>query len=159
MLKKNSEIEKLLSLLKEKHKLLNEILEITNLQTKIIKEQKYDRLNNLINSKQLRIDKINSIDSRFNKAFENIRQEYNIEEIYELDVGNENLIKFKKLTEDMYNIMTQIHQVEKKNNEIIQKDYELVKAKLKQIKKGKQVTSNYYRIPVQIEGYFIDKKK
>lgn len=159
MLKKNSEIEKLLSLLKEKHKLLNEILEITNLQMKIIKEQKYDRLNNLINSKQIRIDKINSIDSRFNKEITDLKEKYNIKEVSELDVEKYYLIKLKKLTEGMYNIMTQIYQVEKKNNEMMQENFKLVKAKLREIKKGKRVTSNYYKIPVQIEGYFIDKKK
>lgn len=159
MLNKVDGIEFMITLLDRKIELLDEIFDLTKKQTKVIGDGKIDKLNELIRSKQLRIDKINKIDNEFSKIFKDIKQRNNINKIEELDVSREYLIQLKELTGKMYKIIENICDIEKNNNELIKQNLNMVKSKIKEINIGKKAAINYYGKSVQYGGYFIDKKK
>lgn len=149
----------LIKLLNEKAKLLTEILNITDAQTKAIENSKFEKLDNLIQAKQGYIDKINYIDDSFAKQLKGIKEKFNIDQISELDVENEILLKINETTKEVYGLIAKIIKIDKRNSELINSNFQEVKSKLKNIKQGQKVTSNYYKQPIQTGGYFIDKGK
>lgn len=159
MLDSYNELVVLIKLLNEKAKLLTEILSITNAQTKAIENGKLEKLDNLIQVKQDYIDKINNIDNSFNSHFKVIKKKYNVDQISELDIDieKETVFKIKEITEEVYGLLAKTFEIEKRNSELINSNFQEIKSKLKNIKQGKKVTSNYYKQPIQAGGYFIDK--
>lgn len=149
----------LIGLLNEKANLLNNILELTNQQTDVIKLEKMDKLDNRIKAKQLNIDNINKIDKKFIRKFNEIKHQYHVEKLQDLDVNHELLLELKGVTEEVHAIISQIFEKEKLNKELISKNFQEIKDRLKNIKKGKKVTQNYYKKTTQTGGYFIDQKK
>ena len=153
----NKEIIILIDMLNKKSDLLSEILNITHKQTDAIKDSKFDKLDNLIMIKQTYIDKIDNIDASYAKQFSKIKNIYNVGEISQIDIENDIKIKFKQLTQQLHEKAENIFKIDKKNSELINNNFQQVKSKLKDIKQGKKVTSNYYKQSIQTEGYFIDK--
>ncbi len=153
----NKEIIILIDMLNKKSDLLSEILNITHKQTDAIKDSNLDKLDNLIMIKRTYIDKIDNIDSSYAKQFSKIRNLYNVNEISQIDIKKDIKIKFKQLNQQLHEKVENIFEIDKKNSELINNNFQQVKSKLKDIKQGKKVTSNYYRQSIQTEGYFIDK--
>ncbi|MTI46787.1 flagellar protein FlgN [Sporosalibacterium faouarense] len=154
-----NDLSPLIQLLEAKLNLLDEILKFTHKQTEVLQSQEIERLDHLIKSKQKRIDKIDRLDKAFNKQFAGIKKKYGVEEIAELDIDKSLVSVLKSVTKKIQNIIHAIYDIEQVNKGLINKNYNDVKSRLKNIKKGKKLTSSYYKQSTQTDGYFIDRKK
>lgn len=154
MLINDNDLKRLISFIEHKLSLLNEVLEISKNQAEVIANENIDRLNDLIASKQLRMNKIDKVDRQMHKIFIRIRSNYGIQKIEELKIDTIQLF-FNKINE----ILLEIYEIDKKNSELAHGKYEEIKGKLKNAKKEKKVASKYYTVAAQTGGYFIDNKK
>ncbi|WP_425446283.1 flagellar protein FlgN [Dethiothermospora halolimnae] len=156
---KKEEVKALTFLVREKGKLLNEIVDFTNRQTKFIESEDMNKLQNVIEKKQRVIDRVDRIDKGFSKQFDGIKKKYNIKEISEIDVDRDVLLELKEETKKVYELLNDIKKIEAKNKDIMKENLDKVKAKVKSVRHGKKITSGYYKKSEQNYGYFIDKNK
>ncbi|SHJ67158.1 hypothetical protein [Paramaledivibacter caminithermalis] len=152
---KDCEIFKMMNgLLEDKLDLLNQIYDLTILQYEKIEEDSIEKLLSLINSKQIRIEKIKNIDTRYSDILEkNFGKK-----LCQLNLKDNLILRLKDKEDKTKELAAKIYEIEQNNKHILIKKMDEVKRQLKGCKTGKKVTSGYYKIPTQAGGYFIDKK-
>lgn len=153
---KNLEVFKIISdLLEYKLELLSQIYDLTRLQCEKIEKDNVDKLLNLINSKQRRIDKIKNIDIRYS----NILNKNNVKELREIDFDGNLFLELEDKEKKIKELASQIYRMEQHNEKVFREKFDIMKQNLKSLRNTKKVTSNYYKIPTQVGGYFVDNKK
>lgn len=152
-----AEIKILLELLAGKYKLLQEILNFSRQQTAHIKQEEIDKLERLLESKQVRMKKIDSLDRKFIKAFERIKEEYGITDIADLDADRGHLSQLKELTSKVSEILNKIYHLDEENQSLINGQHKNLKLRLKRIHQGKR-TRRSYDTQSQTGGVYLDKK-
>jgi hypothetical protein len=153
-------IKSMVEVLKEKYKLLMDILQLTGSQTNAINNEEFETLEKLIHDKQIRINCIEPLDKRFNTIFLELKTELNIESMEQLNNKNIQGIKaLKEATSKVIEIIAEISVIEKQNNEIMLKLMEKSKKEIKNITNGKKALSAYTPHPLNSPSYYIDKKK
>ncbi len=126
-------------LLDNKKELIKKFLSLTEKQYKLLQENNYENIINIINEKQSVIERINIIDA----DLKNIRKENKSQEI---------VTEIKKLIEKAL-------QIDKKNIEILKNNKELISERLKDARKNTKTHSLYRGKNVEIGGIMLDKKK
>src|SRR6056297_3064959 len=96
--KKIDKVINLTEILQEKNNLLVELLNLTEHQLQFLKDQEIDKLGRVLESKQLRIDRIDKLDKEFVNKFTVIKSSYGIQEISELEIDKKYLRKLKNIT-------------------------------------------------------------
>jgi len=153
-----AQIQMLINCLEDKLDLLNELIKFTKQQRKLIEEENIDKLERILESKQVRMDRINKIDNEFIKNYESIKENYDIADIGELTVDRLYLKELKEKTKDVSDRLEEIYKLDKINDELINKSYNKLKGRVKTIKQGKNVRSGYERQISRSGGIYIDKK-
>lgn len=154
-----SKIEKLNSLLSDKKILLEDFYKLTIVQKKLIENNDIDKLNRIINNKENVIEKINRLDVEFLGIYNNIKEVEDINDLSQLSIEKDYLVKLKELTSKCEKLMKTIKIQDDENNNIMKSGFEDVKKSLREIKRGKTTTNKYYNNMPSSGGYFIDSKK
>lgn len=151
-------IDKLISLSKEKKQLINEMHNFTEAQKKEIEKEDMDNLNNILDEKDKLIQKINKIDIEFLTIFSQIKKDENIENIDELDAKlYPNLKELKEVVTDISSTLIALSLLDEENNKDMIKRIEETKMELKKVKEGQRAYKEYHK---PVEGsILIDEKK
>lgn len=154
-------IEILVCALQNKSKVLDEIIEITNLQEKMLVNDDFmdlDSLDDTIEKKGILVYKINELNDGFESIYEKIKDDI----IHDKSKYANEIIQLKELIKVVTEKSIQIQTTEKKN---MIKFNNFMNSKKKQIKEfkvsSKTATSYYKNMADQHRGqsYFLDKKK
>ncbi|HOJ11383.1 MAG TPA: flagellar export chaperone FlgN [Clostridiales bacterium] len=174
-------INQLDDLLEEKYESLIEILSLTRLQSDALEKEDVAALEKLVEEKQVKINKINLLDEKFSRIFEQVKRQFAIDRIDELDESKElnitgaknlnitgvkslNITGVKSLkgkTSKILDIINnEISVLEKKNNESILELMNRYKMEFKNIVSGKKALSAYNNnFSTHTPSFYIDKKK
>lgn len=146
--------------LKKKLQVLEQIIEISKLQEKHLQgvELEFEDFDELIEKKQRLLDKLEELDTGFEKVYERVKGEM---------ITNKHLYK-QDITElqDMIRLITEksvlIQSIEKMNKLGLDQMLSKKKIEIKEYKMNASRASNYYKNmsnAYQGESYFLDKKK
>jgi len=151
-------ILKLISLAKEKNKLLDEIIHITGRQEEEIKEERFEDLNRTLREKDNIISKIDELDRDFIEIFYSIKKEHSIGDINELSL--EEYPSLKELKEEVKQIMSNLMAlsiIDGRNTEAVKNKLNQAKKELKKIRLGRKAYKGYNY--VEPNSILIDEKK
>lgn len=154
----NKNIDKMISLSKEKKTMLNTILDLTNKQVNIIKNENLDLLESIIEDKETLIKKIDIIDVEFIELYNSIKEKEGIDTFDEINIKKyDNIKDLKDIVKDLNDILTEISKMDKENSKNMKLSIKEVKKSIKNVKKGKKAYKGYsYEGPASI---LIDEKK
>ena len=151
-------IDKLISLSKEKNQLINEMYGFTKAQKQEIEKEDINNLNKILDEKDKLIKKINKIDIEFLNIFSQIKKEEGVENIYDLDVNKyPNLKDLKNIVTEISSTLMAISLLDEENNKNMKKRLEQVKLELKRVKEGQRAYKGY-NVPMT-DSILIDEKK
>ncbi len=148
-----------------KKNILMEILAITKAQTDTIAEDSLDRLKNLIDEKQLKIDQLIELDGEFEIYFARLKSALGVSKLSELDMTKldissaEGAGKLKSITAEVMDIVNSIVVLEKANGEKSNNLLNHFGAEIRKINQNKRANLAYKPIQTSVPSYFIDKKK
>ncbi|NLK72088.1 MAG: flagellar protein FlgN [Clostridiales bacterium] len=146
-MKKDSEQNRRIEILTKKMDLFQELLDITKKQTQWIENKDWDRLNNAINAKQTRIDKIDSLNILFNRITQAENDVKTIEQIEDMNREIELIGK-------------EIVEIEQSNIKKVNQAKKLIKMELKEIQAQKKINTAYSDESLNDQGgQYIDKLK
>ncbi|MGO1371864.1 MAG: flagellar protein FlgN [Senegalia sp. (in: firmicutes)] len=152
-------IVRLIELLDDKKILLDDFYKLSIVQKKLIENDDIDKLNRIIKNKEELISKINLLDKDFLEIYNELKEENNIRSLSELDIDKVYLARLKEITNRCDSLMQDIKVQDESNNSMMENNFEDVKTKLREIKRGKTTTNKYYNKSQNTDGYFIDSKK
>ena len=153
-------VGRLIDLLKKKHVLLHSLLSLTQSQSDQINEESIEILQRLIDEKQLVIDDINKLDDEFNVYFSRLKSTLKINSLDELNAaGLDGARHLKEITAGIINLIKEISQLEKDNNEKSTELLNYLGGEIKKINQGKKMNNSYTSRPINTTAYYIDKKK
>ncbi|WPX07790.1 flagellar protein FlgN [Anaerocellum danielii] len=136
--------EKLINLLEEKEKLIDQFLQLTNIQQEYILNDNFDELGEIVDKKARLIERINSIDDEFIKEFEGIKKAKNIKSFDEItDIDKETGILLKNLTSSILQKLQVIKDIDEKNNVLIRAKFDELKKTIKSMKYKKEALKDY----------------
>lgn len=151
----------LIEALEKKINYMQEINHYTKEQERLLKEDEvnYKLFNNIMDNKQVRIDKIAELDAGFKPTFGRIQGVLNTQpEIYK-----EEIIRMKELIKVIGDIGVDIQVLERRNKVQFDSKAGRTKNKVKTYRKNKKAATNYYdNIKKQNKSgnsYFFDSKK
>lgn len=151
-------ILQLISLAKDKNRLLNDIIQVTKRQMEEIREERYLDLDKSLTEKDNIIRKIDEIDKLFLENFYILKKENSIDDINQLSV--EEYPDLKELKEEVKSIMSNLMALsllDDKNTEFVKSKLKEAKEDLKKVRLGKKALKGYnYK---ESQGILIDKKK
>lgn len=152
-------IVQLTEILDDKKILLDDFYKLTIVQKKLIEKDDIDKLNRIIKNKEELISKINILDKEFLRFFNELKEENSVNTLSELNVDKVYLARLKEITNKCDSMMQDIKVQDEENNDMMKDNFEDIKTKLREIKRGKTTTSKYYNKSQSTSGYFIDSKK
>jgi len=151
-------ILQLISLAKDKNRLLNDIIQVTKRQMEEIREERYLDLDKSLTEKDNIIRKIDEVDKLFLENFYILKKENSIDDINQLSV--EEYPDLKELKEEVKSIMSNLMALsllDDKNTEFVKSKLKEAKEDLKKVRLGKKALKGYnYK---ESQGILIDKKK
>lgn len=158
-------IQILNDLLTQKYNLLENMLDITKLQSQAIVEDDVDELDKLIRGKQTIINNIDRLDEKFNEVFYELKNKSGVDGNCDssdilgyLDKAESE--KLKTNTGKILSIINEIIELEKENNKKLHNSMDHYRNQMKNINVGKKALSVYNKpYSASSPAYFIDKKK
>ncbi len=160
MVDRSQMINTLTSLLDEKYSLLLELKSLTWQQSQAITESNVDLVNELVEKKQVIIDKINVLDSKFDEIFSAFKKQSGIESIAQLRSDDaKELLPLKSAVEKVVDLINQLKTLEQENQNKAKRLLNALGDGLRRIRDGRKLNSAYNPGPLQYPSYFIDKKK
>lgn len=153
-------IARLLDASTKKHKLLGEMLLLTQQQSQSIAEESIEKLEQLVSGKQEIIEAVNRLDEEFEVYFNRIKQVHKIQKVDELKGSGLNGVKeLQDTIKSIVELIGQISVIEKRNSINAKSLLNRYGSEIKRINQEKKVNTAYTPGPVQQASYFIDKKK
>lgn len=151
-------IDDLISISKEKNKLLGEMYNITKGQRDQIYKEDMDKLNKVLDKKDHIIKEINRLDASFLSIFSQIKKQEAVDNIDELDMDKyPNLIELKGAVGDISSTLMAISLIDEENAKAIKEKLEDTKLELRKVKEGKRAYKGYNATIT--ESMLIDEKK
>lgn len=149
-------METLIQLSEEKYDALDNMYKLTKEQTEAISIEDIDKLNELIHKKQLEINLAQSLDKRIEKILNDIKIMYNINDLSELNVCNEEVKRVQYIFAMTMNKGRQIYELEINNKSELVNSKNHIEEKMRNLKSGKKAVSGYgYNIQAPV---YFDKK-
>ena len=151
-------IDKLISLSKQKNQIINEMYGFKKAQKKEIEKEDINNLNKILDEKDKLIKRINQIDIEFLNIFSQIKKEEKVENIYDLDANKyPNLKDLKDIVTEISSTLMAISLLDEENNKNMKKRIEKTKLELKRVKEGQRAYKKY-NVPMT-DSILIDEKK
>jgi len=154
-------IGKMIDLSTKKHSLLQDMLALTQAQSKTITEDGIGDLKRLIAEKQARIEEINKLDEEFGACFHKLKQELGVESLDEIKSTDIPGIRdLQDIVGRIMELLKEISRIETKNNENAKKLLDDLSSKIKMINQGKTANTAYGKLSAMPPpSYFVDSKK
>lgn len=151
-------MDKLLIIEREKYNILLRVLELTEEQHRVILDFDAEKLNELIDSKQVEINSLEKLDKEFTLIIDDIKSVYDIRSLEELT--SLNTLKVSELKSMTNNIMKRVQEIksyEEENRIILEQQKKEYANKIKQINNGKKAEKMYQSNNI-VQPFFYDKK-
>ncbi|NLB79985.1 MAG: flagellar protein FlgN [Clostridiaceae bacterium] len=152
--------DRMVEILDKKRQLLEDMLALTQAQTQVITAETLDKLKELIDEKQEKIEAIDMLDEEFSVYFERLKTTANVKKLGDIDAklfpGAKRL---KERTGEILKLVDSISEIEKSNNHKSKKLHEELGSEIKKINQGKRINNAYNPSPSNPTAYFLDKKK
>jgi len=156
----NDGLLRLLELVDQKKKHMQEIYRITQKQSQVLSAQQVESLLEYIGEKQKHIDAVNVLDEEFERVFDAVKGAVKDESFrYTNPKGYEMYTRLRNAVGQVKNAIEAVYKLEMENHDSIQKVMQEVKTKINSINRGKKGYSAYKQPMPQSDGVFIDKKK
>ena len=153
-------LHRLVNLLEEKMIAMESIQALTLKQKEDIEENLGDNINSFIDKKQVEIDKINTIDEKFEDIVKKIKVELGIESLEQIDADRFPQLKvIRKKTEEIRDLANSIMKLEEYNKNKIIEIIDQIKNDLKTVKLGQKSVKAYEKPNIHVGGIYIDRKK
>lgn len=151
-------IEELISITKEKNKLLKEIYNVTAKQIKVIDAENLDGLTEVLNLKDNLMNRIDKLDLSFISIFSQIKKDNSVEDFDELDFKQyPNLKDLKEAVKEITSTLMAISLIDEKNIHNMKSKLEQTRSDLRKLKEGKRAHRGYSA--THSPSILIDKKK
>ncbi len=153
-------VRKLTEVSQIKYSLMQQIFELTKLQTDALSKEDLDELGQIIEKKQKVIDQIAPYDTDFEVYFKRLKYELQVESLDELKNTKIDGIKELKIVIDsIVRIMGQINEIDKKNQSMAKEQRDKLSLEITKIRQGKTVNSAYNPKPITTNSAMFDTKK
>lgn len=154
-------IERIIEASNKKYNCLQDLVLLTMAQTEAISEDGMDGLKNLINEKQIKIDEINKIDENFGVYFDLLKRKLGISRLDEIKTSElKGAKELQLIIGQVMDILKEINELEKRNNEKAKSLLDDLGAKIRQIQEGKKLNNVYNPgSGMRPPAYYVDKKK
>lgn len=146
MKKRESDLKNTIDLLKQKKALLGELLDLSQYHENFCREERFDKLNRLLKSQCLRIDKLKKLD----KQVEVISEQE--------DDDKQNLSQFRVLKKEIDSLLREFQIINQDNQDIIHFTYQELREKILNINRAKRVR-NIYQPSGKTSGFFVDRRE
>lgn len=148
-------------LLVRKKELLGEMLELTVEQTSAIESQSLDRLQELVDEKQKRIEEIDRLDEEFAACLDKLKAAAGIKDLGELDASRfPGARELKQATAEVLSLVEKISSIEKDNSAKCKELLEEIGAQIRRMNQAKKLNNAYNRPDAGgAPSFFLDKKK
>jgi len=137
------------------------ILDIVNKEKEFIKDEKFDKLNEILNSKAEEIKKIEIINMNKDKIEKEICSIFNARKMifddYKDHISNALFDNIKEVRGQLETLISKIAEIQNENHDILAKDFEVLKNDIGKLKTDKKVLNSYADTFGQYESRFIDK--
>ena len=158
MEEKNKDIINIIQILEEKNNLLDELIKFTSHQKDFIKEQEIDKLGRLLESKELRMNKIDELDSSFLNLFEKVKNDFGVEELDDLKLEQNLKKRLQEKTVGIMEKLNKLYEMDQEIQELTGNTHQNLKKKVNKINTGKKVRKGYEKNFSRSDGIFLDKK-
>lgn len=146
--------------LEEKKRLMLEIHEITILQKKDVFENSGENINQLLDVRQNKMDRVDEVDREFLDAFGSVKASLGVKNLGEVSgADHPELAILKTLISEINDIINKTMIVEKEAEAGIKAMMEDVQKEMLMVQKGRKGYNAYENKPQTNDGYFIDRKK
>lgn len=154
----DDKIDEMIKISSEKLVLLNKIMELTKEQNLIIDKSNMERLDSIIDEKDLLMKRVDELDAKFITYFAELKRENEVESLDDIDSSiYPNLAKLKELVKEITSTIMAISVLDDKNNAILKKELEKIKHNLRTLKKGQKAYNGYNK---KVDhNIMIDEKK
>jgi cob(I)alamin adenosyltransferase len=151
----------MIEILERKKMLLGEMMALTEEQASAINADTLDRLEEIIEEKQRRIDEIDKLDEEFVVCMEKLKEAYGIKRLDDPGMcpGFPQAEKLKEITGEIFSLISGISEAEKANAVKCKKLLEQLGSKIREINQGKKINKAYNSPPPGVASFFVDKKK
>lgn len=150
-------MEKLIEISKDKSDILDEIYFLTIEQSKVIEQEDIEKLNELIDKKQVMINKAQDLDSQFEKIVDELKLVYDVKKLAEIDICKKEVSKIQIVVKAIMDKVKLIRQIEMGNSSLLREMKDNMERKITAIKNGKKAVSNYGYGNMQQHPVYFDK--
>lgn len=157
----NIQFDRMIELLKRKKQLLCDMFDLTKAQTDVITAGTLDKLQELIDDKQQKINEIDKLDTDFSMYFESLKIAFGINKLNELDAASHPQAKqLKQITSEVVGLVGEISRVEKVNSEKSKKLLDELGSQIKKVNQGRKINNAYNKTnSANPSSFFMDQKK
>lgn len=151
-------VDEMLKISNEKLVFLNKIMDLTKEQKMVIDKSNMERLNSIMDEKDLLMKRIDELDVKFITNFAELKRENGVEELDDIDSSKyPNLVELKELVKEITSTIMAISVLDEKNNVFLREELEKIKHNMRTLKKGQKVYNGYNK--KVNNNIMIDEKK
>lgn len=147
-------MENLIEISKNKSEILNEVYFLTVEQSRVIAKEDIEGLNDLIDKKQVVINKAQELDAKFEEIVDDLKLVYGVQKLDEIEICKEAVEKIQIVVKAIMDKVKLIRKLEMENSNLLREMKDSMERKIKSIKVGKKAVSNYGYANMQQPVYF-----
>lgn len=151
-------VESLISLSENKYEQLKDVYVLTEQQTNVIEDLDIDKLTELIDKRQEKIDCIKGFDSQFKVIEVDLKTLYDVESLYDLGSECDGIAILKDVNSKITDIIHRILEIERLNSESLEFVKNRLEDKMASAKIGKMALRSYGGFSNYSDAVFFDKK-
>ena len=144
----------LIEISKKKSDILNEVYSLTAEQSRVIAKEDIEGLNELIDKKQVVIDKAQELDAKFEEIVDDLKLVYGVKKLDEIEICKDAVEKIQIVIKAIMDKVRLIRQLEMENSNLLREMKDNMERKITSIKAGKKAVSNYGYANMQQPVYF-----
>ncbi|NLX64995.1 MAG: flagellar protein FlgN [Clostridiaceae bacterium] len=153
-------IQRLTDISSQKLALLDEILLFTKSQNEVIKEKRFDEMNQLLEERQKRMDAVDKLDEQFVVYSERLKEALSLKSLEELSPYNlSGTAELKKVVENISQCLIKIKEMDDENIALVEAELNTVRGQIKAANEYKRISGAYYPDQNSGRSVFFDKKK
>ena len=153
-------IQRLTDISSQKLALLDEILLFTKSQNEVIKEKRFDEMNQLLEERQKRMDAVDELDKRFVVCSERLKELLSLNSFEELPRYNlPGTAELKRVVENISQCLIKIKELDDENTALVKAELNTVRGQIKTANEYKRIAGAYYPDQNSGRSVFFDKKK
>jgi len=153
-------IQRLTDISSQKLVLLDEILLFTKSQNEVIKEKKFDEIDQLLGERQKRIDAVDKLDEQFVVYSTRLKELLSLKSFEELPRYNlPGTVELKSVVDRISQCLIKIKEIDGENTALVEAELKTVKGQIKTANEYKRITGAYYPNQNSGRSVFFDKKK